>query len=400
LIYLKFGWLNMWIDRKVKDRIIRSAGSRPVVLLTGARQTGKSSLLKRLFPESRYITFDYIRQVEAVKESPQQFLRQCAGQTILDEIQYVPELFRELKILVDKERDNYGKWIITGSQRFELMEQVSESLAGRITVINLETLSSLELRESNVERVADFLWRGGYPELWSNPHLEHEDFFENYIRTYIERDLKQIVEVKNFNDFRRFVRVLAARIGQLINYRDIAKDVRVADVTVKRWLHALEMGGLITLLPPFFANIGKRLVKAPKLYFNDHGLACYLLGVVDAETWLAHMHRGNLWENLVLMELIKNNHLLPGRELFFYRDQNGVEVDFIVEQGNKITLLEAKVGEKVDNRKLNFKKIVPLLKEKDRIDCVVAHSPLDDMVMEFKNYRSYNPLKVNFIPFQ
>ncbi len=390
----------MWIDRKVKDRIIRSAGSRPVVLLTGARQTGKSSLLKRLFPESRYITFDYIRQVEAVKESPQQFLRQCAGQTILDEIQYVPELFRELKILVDKERDNYGKWIITGSQRFELMEQVSESLAGRITVINLETLSSLELRESNVERVADFLWRGGYPELWSNPHLEHEDFFENYIRTYIERDLKQIVEVKNFNDFRRFVRVLAARIGQLINYRDIAKDVRVADVTVKRWLHALEMGGLITLLPPFFANIGKRLVKAPKLYFNDHGLACYLLGVVDAETWLAHMHRGNLWENLVLMELIKNNHLLPGRELFFYRDQNGVEVDFIVEQGNKITLLEAKVGEKVDNRKLNFKKIVPLLKEKDRIDCVVAHSPLDDMVMEFKNYRSYNPLKVNFIPFQ
>ncbi len=112
------------------------------------------------------------------------------------------------------------------------------------------------------------------------------------------------------------------------------------------------------------------------------------------------MHRGNLWENLVLMELIKNNHLLPGRELFFYRDQNGVEVDFIVEQGNKITLLEAKVGEKVDNRKLNFKKIVPLLKEKDRIDCVVAHSPLDDMVMEFKNYRSYNPLKVNFIPFQ
>ncbi len=390
----------MWIEREVKARINRSAGSRPVVLLTGARQTGKSSLLKRLFPECRYITFDYIRQVEAAKESPQQFLRQCDGPTILDEIQYVPELFRELKIQVDKERDTYGKWIITGSQQFELMEQVSESLAGRITVINLETLSAMELRESKVERTADFLWRGGYPELWSNPYLELEDFFENYLRTYIERDLKQIVEVKNLNDFRRFFRVLAVRIGQLINYRDIAKDVGVADVTVKRWLHALEMGGLITLLPPFFANIGKRLVKAPKLYFNDHGLACYLLGIVEAETWSAHTHRGNLWENLVLMELIKNNHLLPGRELFFYRDQNGVEVDFIIEQGNKITLLEAKSGEKVDNRKLNFKKIAPLLNEKYQIECVVAHSPLDDIVVELKNYKSYNPLKVNFIPFK
>lgn len=206
--------------------------------------------------------------------------------------------------------------------------------------------------------------------------------------------------MKNLNDFRRFVRVLAARIGQLINYRDIGKDVGVADVTVKRWLHALEMGGLVTLLPPFFANIGKRLVKAPKLYFNDHGLACYLLGIVDAATWSAHTHRGNLWENLVLMELIKNNYLVPGRELFFYRDQNGVEVDFIIEQGNNITLLEAKAGEKVDNRKLNFKKIVPLLQGKYKIECVVAHSPLDDNVVKLKNYSSYNPLNVNFVPFE
>ena len=389
----------MWIDRLVEDRIYLSVGSRPVVMLTGARQTGKSSLLKRLFPESRYITFDYIRQVEAAKESPQQFLKQCEGQTILDEIQYVPELFRELKILVDQERDHYGKWIIAGSQRFELMEQISESLAGRIAVINLETLSALELRESRVERVADFLWRGGYPELWSNPGLEPEDFFENYIRTYIERDLKQLVEVKNLNDFRRFIRVLATRIGQLINYRDVARDVGVADVTIRRWLHALEIGGLVTLLPPFFANIGKRLVKAPKLYFNDHGLACYLLGIGDAASWSAHTHRGNLWENLVLMELIKNNRLTPGRELFFYRDQNGVEIDFIIEQGERITLIEAKAGERIDQRKLNFSKTVPLLQKKYRAtECAVAHTVADDMIITLKNYKSYNPLKVNFIP--
>jgi predicted AAA+ superfamily ATPase len=371
-----------------------------VLLLTGARQTGKSSLLKRLFPESQYITFDYIREVEVAKESPQQFLRKFKGRIILDEIQYVPELFRELKIQVDNDRDAYGKWIITGSQRFELMEQVSESLAGRIAVINLETLSAMELRECGVERVEDLLWRGGYPELWSNPHLESEDFFENYIRTYIERDLKQIVEVKNLNDFRRFIRVLATRVGQLINYRDIAKDVGITDVTVKRWLHALEMGGLVTLLPPFFANIGKRLVKAPKLYFNDHGLACYLLGIDDAETWAAHTHRGNLWENFVLMELVKNNHLAPGRELFFYRDQNGVEVDFIIEQGNRISLLEAKAGENIDNRKLNFNKIVPLFQDKYQIECAVAHTPLGATVVKLKNYKAYNPLKVNYVAFE
>lgn len=385
----------MWIDRKVKDKIFRSARSRPVVLLTGARQTGKSSLLTRLFPESRYITFDYLRQVEAAKESPQQFLQQCNGQVILDKIQYVPELFRELKILVDRERDAYGKWIITGSQRFELMEQISESLAGRISVINLETLSAMELRGCNVAAIDNFLWRGGYPELWSNPHLEPENFFENYIRTYIERDLKQIVEVKNLNDFRRFVRILATRIGQLINYRDIARDVGIADVTAKRWIHALEMGGLVYLLPPFFANIGKRLVKAPKLYFSDHGLACYLLGIVDTDTWSSHTYRGNLWKNIVLMELIKNNYLVPGRNLFFYRDQNGVEVDFIIEQGNKITLLEAKAGEKIDNRKLTFNKVAPLLRERYRIECIVAHTPLDNTIVKLKNYNSYNPLKVN-----
>ena len=202
--------------------------------------------------------------------------------------------------------------------------------------------------------------------------------------------------MKNLNDFRRFVRVLAARIGQLINYRDIAKDVGIADVTAKRWLHALEMGGLVYLLPPFFSNIGKRLVKAPKLYFSDHGLACYLLGIVDTKTWSSHTYRGNLWENIVLMELIKNNYLVPGRELFFYRDQNGVEVDFIIEQGSKITLLEAKAGETIDSRKLNFNKVAPLLQKRYQVECVVAHTPPGNTVVKLKNYSSFNPLKVNF----
>ncbi len=388
----------MWIERTVTEKVLQAAESRPVVMVTGARQTGKSSLLKKIFPKSQYVTFDHLRQVEAAKESPQQFLQQFKGQTILDEIQYVPELFRELKIQVDSNRETYGKWILTGNQRFELMQQVSESLAGRISVINLETLSTLELRNSKVEHSDNGLWYGGYPELWSNPKLDPADFFENYIRTYIERDLKQLIEVKRLNDFRRFVKIIASRVGQLLNYRSIAKDVGISDVTVKNWLHALEMGGLIYLLPPFFTNIGKRLIKAAKLYFSDHGLACYLLGISDAETWHNHTHRGNLWENFVLLELIKNNYLVPGRELFFYRDQNGVEIDFLIEQGEKITLLEAKSGEAIDKRKLNFNKVAPLLKKNYRVDCVVAHTPIDHNIVQLKNYKSFNPLKVNFKP--
>ena len=150
------------------------------------------------------------------------------------------------------------------------------------------------------------------------------------------------------------------------------------------------------LMVRFFSNIGKRLVKAPKLYFSDHGLACYLLGIVDAKTWSSHTYRGNLWENIVLMELIKNNYLVPGRELFFYRDQNGVEVDFIIEQGSKITLLEAKAGESIDNRKLNFNKVAPLLQKRYQVECVVAHTPPGNTVVKLKNYSSFNPLKVNF----
>ena len=388
----------MWIERIVTEKVLQAVKFRPVIMVTGARQTGKSSLLKRIFPKSQYVTFDHLRQVEAAKESPQQFLRQFKGQTILDEIQYVPELFRELKIQVDNERETYGKWILTGSQRFELMQQVGESLAGRISVINLETVSALELRSSRVEHSDGTLWYGGYPELWSNPKLEPADFFENYIRTYIERDLKQLIEVKSLNDFRRFIKIIAARVGHLLNYRSIAKDVGVSDVTVKHWLHALEMGGLIYLLPPFFANIGKRLIKAAKIYFSDHGLACYLLGISDAKTWHDHTHRGNLWENFVLLELIKNNNLVPGRELFFYRDQNGVEIDCLIEQGEKITLLEAKAGEAIDNRKLNFKKVSPLFQKNYHVECVVAHTPIDNQIMQFKDYKSYNPVKVNFKP--
>ena len=334
----------MWIQRQIKDRLASAVQTRPAVLMTGARQTGKSSLLQKEYPDTAYITFDHLRHVEAAKESPEYFLAQFQDPVILDEIQYIPEIFRELKILIDRDRQNYGKWIMTGSQQFALMEEISESLAGRIALLHLETLSARELRSQNVKGVNAFLWKGGYPELWSNTSLRAADYFESYIRTYVERDLKTIIDVKNLSDFRRFFRMLATRAGQLLNYRSLSSDVGVSDVTIRKWVHALEISGLVYLLTPYYANIGKRLIKSPKIYFSDHGLLCYLLGIDSEKAWHAHPHRGALWENLVMMELIKTNHLVPGKDLFFYRDQNGVEIDFVIQGKDRLMLVEAKAG--------------------------------------------------------
>ncbi|MBF0274965.1 MAG: ATP-binding protein [Nitrospinae bacterium] len=382
----------MWIDREISSKIINSTKSRPVTLLTGVRQCGKSSLLKKLYPNAEYHTFDNFLSFEAAKENPASFLKQFSGQVILDEVQYLPELFKELKIRVDQERENYGKWILTGSQHFELMENISETLAGRINIIHLETLSAHELRNKNVILLKEYLWKGGYPELWSNKKLEVSSFFESYIKTYIERDLRSIIEVRNLSDFQRFLRTIATRAGQLVNYKNIANDVGVSDMTIRSWFHALEVSGIIYLLAPYYANINKRLVKSPKIYFADHGLLCHLLGVENSNEWESHIYKGALWENFVFMELIKTNSLVPGKDIFFYRDQNGVEIDFIIEKKGKLTFIEAKANEKIDKNKLNFKKVFPLFNNID-IEGIVAIRTTNEYTLELKNFKVFNPLK-------
>ncbi len=387
----------MWVDRQIRTRLTEAVKSRPSILLTGARQTGKSSLLKNEFPETEYITFDHLHQVEAAKESPEYFLSQFKGQVILDEIQYVPNVFRDLKISIDNDRGNYGKWIMTGSQQFSLMKEISDSLAGRIALLHLETLSADELRTKNIPDISVFLWKGGYPELWSNPQLNVQDFFESYIRTYIERDLKTIIDVKNLSDFRRFIRITATRAGQLLNYKNISSDTGVSDVTIRKWIHALEISGLIYLLPPYYANIGKRLIKSPKLYFADHGLLCYLLGIENESDWHSHAHKGNLWENLVLMELIKTHSLVPGNDLFFYRDQNGVEVDFLIEKKGKMLLIEAKAGERISPQKLHFNKVASLFENRTETNRILALNIKEKRILKQGDYTLLNPIHTGFL---
>ncbi len=379
----------MWIERSNTEKILKAIKTRPVVLLTGVRQVGKSSLLQKLFKDVEYVTLDKVLFAEEAEENPTRFLDRFKNQVIIDEIQYAPSLFRELKIKVDEQRDVKGKWILTGSQQFALMKQVSESLAGRVRILNLGTLSANELNQANLlENKRDFIWKGGFPEIWAD-NLDAGEFFDDYIQTYLGRDLKQILNITNQRDFRRFLSLLAIRVGQLVNYSEISKEVGVAVNTIKAWISALETSGLIILLPPYFNNLGKRLIKAPKLYFCDNGLVASLLNINSLDALNNSPHQGNMWENLVFTEFLKDG-FIAGKNIFFFRDQNGVEIDFIIEKNGKVFLVEAKTSERPNLQKLNFTKIAPLFNEK--VTCLVACGVEEKGIISLKEFSIYNPL--------
>jgi predicted AAA+ superfamily ATPase len=379
----------MWIERSYTSKIEEAVKSRSVVLLTGVRQSGKSSLLQKLFPEADYITLDRIVFAEEAEENPTAFLNRFKKQVIIDEIQYAPSLFRELKIKIDEDRSVRGKWILTGSQQFSLMRHISESLAGRVRILNLGTLSALELSKTTLlKNKRDLLWKGGFPEIWAE-NFNANDFFDDYIQTYLERDLKQILNVTNLRDFRRFLTLVALRVGQLMNYSELSKEVGVAVNTIKAWVNALETSGIIILLPPYYNNLGKRIIKAPKLYFCDNGLVAALLNINSLKALDNSLHLGNIWENFVMSEYLKEG-FVAGKNIFYFRDKNGVEIDFIIEKGGEVFLVEAKHSERPNPGKLNFKKVAPLFKEK--VSLLVACGVEEKGLITLKDFSIYNPL--------
>lgn len=379
----------MWIERDYSVKIKEAVNSRPVVLLTGIRQAGKSSLLQRLLSNAEYITLDRILLAEEAEENPTLFLDRFQKQVIIDEIQYAPSLFRDLKVKIDENRNIKGRWILTGSQQFMLMQHASESLAGRIRILNLGTLSATELNRSHLlNNRRDLLWKGGFPELWAE-NLNPKEFYEDYIQTYLERDLRQILNVTNLRDFRRFLSMLAIRTGQLMNYSEISKEVGVAVNTIKAWVSALETSGVITLLPPYYNNFGKRLIKAPKLYFCDNGLIASLLNIHSLEALENSIYLGSFWENFVFSEYLKAG-FIAGKDIFFFRDSNGVEIDFIVEKEGEIYLIEAKHTERPNPDKLHLDKISRLFNRK--VNSLVACNVEETGLIALKNFSVYNPL--------
>ena len=344
----------MWIERKISEIVRKAFDQFPVVVVTGARQSGKTSLVRHLFPEAGYVTFDIPQVAEAARLDFPAFYRQHPDPVIIDEVQYVPEVLRHLKSVVDQDR-RPGRFILTGSQDFSLMEGVTESLAGRCAVLSLPTLSLTEVDvDATTEKLDRFCWRGGFPELWQRPELDREMWLGSYLSTYLERDVRNILNIGSLRDFDRFLRAAALRAGQLLSLSELARDVGIAPNTAKSWISILETSRQIFLLEPYHSSAGKRLIKTPKLYFSDPGMLTYLLGFADWEAVTQNPAWGAVWENFVVSEAHKHFFNSGKRPpCWFWRTIQGEEVDLLVEIGpRQFMAIECKTASQIEPRAL------------------------------------------------
>ena len=341
----------VWIDRHVESLLLQRARTRPVVVLTGARQTGKTSLMRRLFPDHAFVTLDLPSEAEQAERDPVSFLTRYPPPVIVDEVQYAPGLFRHLKVAVDRDRDRAGAFLLTGSQPLGLMRSVSDSLAGRADIIGLEPLSFVEAKAAHPDLgVEEFLLRGGFPELYENLEIDAEGFHRSYVATYLERDLRHFLQVSSLRDYERFLRAAALRSAQLLNRADLARDVGISPSTSAAWLSALEASHQLVLLEPWFTNPTKALVKRPKLYLRDAGLAAFLAGVRTTDALHSSPLAGALWETLVCSEIRRAQaNRRGGWELHFWRDRTR-EADFLLHRAGEFHLGEAKWTEHPDPR--------------------------------------------------
>lgn len=343
------------IARDLADRVQQAAQQFSAVVLTGARQTGKTTLVRNTFPSYHYVSLDLPSEAQSAELEPAAFLTRHPPPVIVDEVQYAPGLFRHVKAAIDSGGHARGAFVLIGSQKFGLMQAVSDSLAGRAAVLDLECLSAAELRSrpafaSILADPAAVVHRGFYPALWAQPELSSAEFFASYIATYLERDLRAVLDVGNLRQFERFLRLCAARSGHLLNKADLARDAGISPKTADAWLSTLEAGNQVVLVPPYLANLGKRLVKSPKLYLHDPGLAAYLLGLTPAVLRVSPL-AGPLWETLVCAELRKELVKTPSaRSLCFFRDSEGAEVDFVIEDGLALDMVECKWSELPNRR--------------------------------------------------
>ena len=339
------------------------AATRPVVVLTGARQTGKTSLMRRLFPDHGFVSLDLPSEAEQAELDPGSFLARHPPPVIVDEVQYAPGLFRHLKTVVDEHRHRNGAFLLTGSQPLRLMRSVSESLAGRADIVELEPLTFAEAKVAHPDlRVEEFLVRGGFPELYENLEIDSRGFLQSYVATYLERDLRQLLDVSNLRDYERFLRASALRSAQLLNRADLARDVGISGSTAASWLSVLEASHQLVLLEPWYGNAGVSLVKRPKLYLRDAGLAAFLCGVHGVDELRASPLAGALWETLVCAEMRRcqcNRH--GSWSLNFWRDR-AREADFLIHRGGSLHLADAKWTEQPRRRDAGaLRKVVDVL---------------------------------------
>lgn len=337
--------------RQIEPIVDKYLKAFPVLGLTGPRQSGKSTLLQHLLKNYTYVSFDDYKMRNFIHEDPEGFMKRFSDKVIFDEAQKVPELFELVKIAVDQDRMNYGKYVLTGSSQFTLLHKISESLAGRIGLLSLLPYQYLEVPP---DLRNESIYRGAYPELTNRAYDYFDEWYTAYIDTYINKDVREISNIGNLRDFERFIRLLAANTAQPLNMSTYSHDLGVSVPTIKSWLSVLEASYIVFLIAPYFENYGKRITKSPKLYFWDTGLASYLTGHETEQQYLNGPMRGAIFENYIVSEINKKiHHAGKKSELYYFRSSAGLEVDLIVD--NKLTrdFIEIKATASFKTRMLN-----------------------------------------------
>jgi len=353
----------MWIDREIKAELVDLALHYPVVMITGPRQAGKTSLARQVFPDKPYYSIENPDVRQQISSDPRAFFTSNPDGAIIDEFQRYPEILSYIQGIVDEKKQN-GQFILTGSNNVSMLSKVTQSLAGRVALLKLLPFSIAEIGAFGKNySVDDYLLNGFYPRVYAD-NLNPTKAYRNYYETYVERDIRQILQVKDVSLFQKFMKLCAGRVGQLFNANNLATEVGVSSMTIQAWLSALQATYIVFLVQPWSANISKRLVKTPKLYFYDVGLAAYLLGIENTSHVETHPLRGSLFENMVTLELLKKRYNAGlDNNLYFYRDNHGNEVDILQEAGYQLNLFEIKSAETFTPHFLKgldyLKKIVP-----------------------------------------
>jgi predicted AAA+ superfamily ATPase len=353
-------YLCTMIQREIIKQIKVMAKKMPVISITGPRQSGKTTVAKMCFPNYDYVNLENPDTLEEAKSDPRLFLTRFKAGLIIDEIQRLPELFSYIQTISD-ERGNTGEFILTGSQNFLLSAKIAQSLAGRVFVTHLLPFSISELQSTDfhVDNYSSYIFKGFYPRIY-NRDIAPRLFYSSYIQTYAERDLRQIITVSNLFLFQKFMRLAAGRVGQLLNYSNIATELGIDLKTVKSWFSILETSFIVFFLQPHYQNFSKRLVKMPKLYFYDTGLVCSLLGIKKQNDIDVHWAKGALFENMVIADLMKNYHNRAEMPpLYFWRDNTGNEIDCLIDEVQNIKSIEIKSSTTTNNdffKGLNFYK--------------------------------------------
>jgi uncharacterized protein len=337
------------IARKITDKVLELLEKFPIVAITGPRQSGKTTLSKMLKTNYKYVNLENLSDREFAKTDPTGFLETYKNGVIIDEIQNVPSLFSYLQVVTDERKIN-GEYIITGSQNFLMMEQISQSLAGRVALFTLLPFSIAEL-ESTKYKINDwesYAISGSYPRKIIQD-INQIDYYENYIKTYVERDVRLLKNISNLDLFQKFIQLLAGRVGQLFNQSSLGNELDLDSKTINSWFTLLETSFLTFKLQPYHSNFNKVIIKTPKIYFHDTGLLCYLLGIRSKEDLELHFAKGNIFENLVVSEMYKNGINNTTRsKLYFWRDKSQNEVDLIIETGTTLDAIEIKSAKTIN----------------------------------------------------